>query len=309
MRRFFIGISLGLACVLSAGQGLAAVGTSDPHALEVARELAGARFAAWSKVEPAIELMVSRQVIQTLDVREAAKSEKVTAVVRDSLEAVGGEMIEVRAKALAGTYSSSELDGLLAFRRSDIGQAFSQASPELAREVAAALKSGAPPAQEPPAPPEKRELVRRILASEGAEGLARRGWRTLHAAGGQAMLAAGRTPATPAPADDRAAEDDYAHLMLAVEEGFLAKTFSTAQLSQLAAYYESPIGRAAVERGPQLARAAGVEIQALFARRFAEIEQRACEAVACQPSQRKALELSFDQFRSMLAMAAGAYAQ
>src|SRR5271168_4749800 len=162
MRRLFIAAGSAIAWLFAAGQAPAAVGASDPHALEVARELAAGRLAMWSKVEPAVELMLRREVAQALDATETAKSDKIAAVVHASLQAVGDDLVEARATALAATYSSSELDGLLAFRRSNIGEAFSQATPEFSREIAAALKSGAPLAEEPPPSPQKLELIHRV---------------------------------------------------------------------------------------------------------------------------------------------------
>ena len=301
----------GMALALLAGPGRAQVSsaTPDPHARELARALVAEDPAAQttrSKISPILESTLTGQIGKTLDVTTPDKKDKIGVVVHSGVQAMWDDMIETRVSALAQTFTIQELEGALAFHRSPTWQAYLSANPELSRELGAALYSD-PPAADPSLSEQKLALINRILKARDVEGSARKGWRVLSTTMAQAVLAFGLAKdaaSPPASSNNQALEDAYAKRVVAVETRFYAKAFSNEQLTDLAAYFEGPIGRAEMERQPQLASVAASEMPNIFKRRFERIDEKACEAVSCSATERATLDAQFAKLSSMMAVVA-----
>lgn len=304
MRRLIIAAATAVALLPGAARAQVSSGAPGAHARELAQAVVADEGvqARWSKVSASLEPILAGLIAKPLDVADPAKKERIGAVVHNDLQALGDEMIEARVSAMAQTFTVQELEGFLAFSRSPTGQTYRSAVSELSRELAPAFLSGAFPAVNTDVPEQKRALIDRILKAQDVAGSARKGWRMFNIAMTRALSAVSKSPASSAaPANDQAREDAFVKGYVEVEVQFYAKTFSDAQLAELAAYFDGPIGRALVEHRPQLAALAASTYPTLLERRFGHMEEASCAAVACSTSQRAALDARFGQFRSMMA--------
>lgn len=304
MRPAIIALGSALVWLVAAGQPSVAADAPDPHALQLARDIATIDSGpTWAKAGPTIELILDRSILQTLGVNGAPAGRKIRGVVVEGVEQIKADMIDARASALATTLSASELEGVLAFRHSELGQAFSRTTPELTYKIMAAFYSSVAPADEPLMSIHTRESIRRILVSQDAETHAHDVWRLIRAAGAKATSAQSEDQFSFSPLggeDDKGEEEAFVQRVMAIEQGFYAKTFTDAQLSQFADYLEGPVGRAMVQRGPQLRQLAISRAPEIFEHRFAQIAQESCEAVTCSPANRKALDTQLDQLRTVV---------
>lgn len=314
MRRLIIVAGGALALLSGAGRAQVASGVPDPRVRDLARAVVAGDGvqARWSSLGAAMEPAMAQQIDKALGLTDAARKAQVGGVVHNGLEALGGDLAEARVSVLAGTYTVQELEGVLAFRHSSTGQAYLRAAPELSREITEALRSGAPVADGPEPSEQKLALINRILKARDVENSARKAYRVLNSAMTQALSASGlsKDATSPsAPTDDRTREDAYAKLMVAVSVRFYAKTFTDEQLTELAAYFEGPTGRAEREHASQLTSEAANLAPKVFERRFERIDAEACEAVSCSASQRAALDAQLAKIRSMMVAGMTAFAR
>jgi hypothetical protein len=303
-------VTVGLATALLAGQ----VQAQPPSGLPdlKTRQLARAMVAAdgdrvrLSKLD-SIEVVIAAQIEKALDLTDPAKKEKIGSIVHERLQALEDDLIEARVSALAQTYTTAELEGYLAFGRSPTGQALRGAASELNRELTSAvLGESASEADVPPLSEQKVMLIERILKARDVESSARKGWRSLKAMATEVATNAAQPAAST---EDQAAEDAYVKRVVAAETRFYAKTFSDEQLTDMATYFDGPIGRAFAERASQLMSIVAHEAPEFFEEQFDRLDREACEAVECSSSQRGALDSRLGQIRSMMAAGISAMAQ
>lgn len=303
MRGLAIVVVTVLGLLPSMASAEAAPTALDRHALDLAREVAakdGDQTEYSNTVrslEPALELIV----VKAVGVTDPAKSAKIGGVIRDNLQELWGDLFDIRVSAIAQTYAVQELEQFLAFHRSQIGEAYDQAAPALSRDLLAALGSNAPDTGEPLPSDQKLSLINRILTARDVANDARNRWRMLNA-GQTQIFSVRRTNAaiTAPPANDQAGEDAFVGRIVAIEIRFYAKTFSSEQLAELAAYFEGPVGRASAAGGPRLASIMRDELPEVLERRFERIDQEVCEAVTCVPDQKAALEAQVDVLMSAM---------
>jgi hypothetical protein len=298
MRKAVVAAGMTLAWLAGPGHAQTASAAADPHVRELAQAIVAADGdrARLSKLD-AVEPIITNQIAKALDLADPAKKDRIAAVVHARIQALGDAVIEAKVSATAQTYTVEELEGALAFERSPTGQALRRADPELARGL-----GSAPAADGPPLPDQKLALINRILKARDVETSARKGWRVFDALSASAVSGGGaRTASTAAPAGDPR-EDAYVKRVLAAEAQFYANTYSDAQLTELAAYFDGPIGRAFTERAPQVASAGVSAARKVVEQQFARLDEDACAAAACNASQRASLDALLGQIQSMLAV-------
>ena len=275
---------------------------SDPHARELAQALVGlaqtfvgeenrqASPLNSSNLTLQFEPMIKSEIEKTVSVTDPAKIEKIGVIVHGGLEALRDDMVEARVSALTQTFTVRELEGMLAARRGPSGEVFLRAAPEHFRAFYYVVSNEVDGPT--PAPSEQNlALIHRILKARDFENIARQAWRVIMARATQALSN---------PAMAQAQEDEYAQLAVAAEVRFYAKSFSDDQLTELAAYFEGPIGRAEEERGPQLGSETTRLVSKLIERRFERMGEDACAAVACSAVQRTALDEQFAILREAM---------
>jgi len=323
MVRAIISAGLALALVAGAAHAQAPAGApgpkapdqqaADPQTYALARDMVVAEgFRARLSRLDVVEPMYADQIVQALHLTDPAGQERIRGVVHKHWQALEDELVEARVSMLAQTSTRQELEGVLAFGRSPAGQALRAAAPELNRALMAAVFSAPAPdgAAPPPLSERKIALVKRILRARNVEADAHTAWRTLNAMMAQAASELEKPGAPPvAPPEHPAAEDAYVQRMMTAETQFYGRTFSEDQLAELAAYFEGPIAQAFNARAPQYRSAAAKAVREVFDRQYQLTDEDACEAVACTPSRRAALDARLDQGRSMIAKAVDAVAQ
>jgi len=305
MHRVVVAAGVSFALFTGSGHAQTPSGTAEPHARELAQAIVAADGdrARLSKFN-SMDLAIPRLIEKTLDVTDPVKKDRIGIVVHNRIQALEDDFVEAKASAMAQTFTIEEMQGALDFDRSPTGQAFSRVAPDLNRELKSAVfGQGAPAAEGPPASEQKLVLINRVLKARGVETSAHKGWRVLNTVMTQAFAeASGKAPPTTATATDQAAEDAYVKRVVAIETQFYAKTFSDEQLTELAAYFDGPIGRAFAERAPQLASGAAIAAPQIFARQFGRMDEEVCEAAGCSASQRAALDAQFGKIQSMMAV-------
>lgn len=304
MRRVVVAAGMSLALLAGPGHAQTSPGTPDPQARELAQAIVAADGdrARLSKLI-SLDLIITDQTEKALDVADPVKKDRIGAIVHNRMQALEDDLIEAKVSALTQTFTIQELEGALAFDRSPSGQALRRAAPELNRELAsAAFGQGAPAAEGPPPSGQKLALINRVLKARGVENSAHKGWRVLNTMMTKAFAeASGQAAPIAATANDQAAEDAYVKRVVAVETQFYAKTFSDEQLTEIAAYFEGPIGCAFAERASQITSAGLSAASKIFERQFERMDEEACEAVGCSASQRLAIDTQLDKIRSMMA--------
>jgi hypothetical protein len=172
-------LRLGLCAPPTYARTLAGAEVPSPRALVLAHEIVAAENAAdrfsrmWSNSPDIIWI----QIIRALGVDDPALGQKIRVLVATNLETIGAEIAEVRVQALVQTYTVGEMEGMLAFRRSPVGQAYYLAAPDLSRARQAMSQGSVPKGRDADAPalsPRRLDLIRRILAAQDEKGQARK---------------------------------------------------------------------------------------------------------------------------------------
>ena len=303
MVRGVVTIGVALALLACSGRAQTPSVQLDPQAVDSARAIVAADGdrARLSKLNP-LEFMFTDQLEKTLGLTDPIKKPKVGDIVHSRIQTLEEDLIEARVLAMAQTYTLAELQGDLAFDRSPTGQALQSAAPELSRKLTSAVfDQGALAEDGPPLSAQKVALINRILIARDVEASARKGWRVLQIMIAKALSGGTKNAApTPASANDQA-ETAYVKHVIAVETQFYSEKFSSEQLSELAAYFDGPIGRALAQRAPQLMSVAAGKAPKIFERLFEGMDKDACEVADCSAAQKAALDALFAELRPIMA--------
>ena len=303
MVRVVVTISMALALLAGAGHARPPSAPADPQSIELARAVVAADGdrARLSRLNT-LGFMIADQIEQTLQVTDLAEKEKIAGIVHRRLHAWEDDLIEARVSAMARTFTVNELQGNLAFGGSPTGQVLRTATPKLNESLASlAFGQGVLAANAPPLSKQKVDLINRILSAREVEANARKGWRLTVSMMAKLSSAASKTTPPSDIAAETEAEDAYVKRVVLVETQFYSNNFSEAQLSDLAAYFDGPTGRAFARRAPELTSNLAGEVPKIFDRLFDGMDKEACHAVECTPSQQAALGARLAVARSMTA--------
>ena len=115
--------------------------------------------------------------------------------------------------------------------------------------------------------------------------MSRKGWRLL----ATMLNKTGKRAAVPTP-EDAADENAFVQRTLAAETNFYGQTYSDAQLADLAAYFESPVGQAYQAGLPRLAANTAPAATDVMNHMYDHLSDEACAAVPCTPTQKSQLD-------------------
>lgn len=288
-----------MSAVLLAGRASTQSVAPDPQALDLARQIVafdGDRE-RMSKQLDALGQLLPSQVGLMLSVQDPAQKQKIADLVKARLETMKDGLVAARVSAMAQTYPADLLQGGLAFRHTPTGEAYRNATPALNAAAGAALLSDKPTPVDPAIPQAKLALIDRILKAQDVEGSSRKGWRALSAMLNQA---GGGAPSTPS-AQDAADETAYVQSVMAAEIQFYAQTFSDAQLADLVAYFEGPVGHAFQSGAARLLATGAPSYADVMAHTYDHFSDEMCAAVTCTPAQRTQLNDAMAKIQSIIA--------
>jgi hypothetical protein len=279
MRSVIIGSALSLA--LAADLARAQAGP-DPQAVDLAKQIVAidADRAQLARLD-AFGQLLPPQIEALLNVEDPAQKQKIADLVKARLTRMEDGLSEARATAMAQTYPADVLQGALAFRHTSTGEAFSKAAPALNEVAGAALLAERAAAIDPAMPAARRALIERVLRAQDVEGTARRGWKAL-----SAMLGQGAAQS----AQDAQDESNYVARVVAAETQFYAQTYTDAQLADLAAYVEGPVGTAFKAGQARLQATSASLGGAVLEHTYDHFGDEICGAVPCTPAQKAQLD-------------------
>jgi hypothetical protein len=185
--------------------------------------------------------------------------------------------------------------GALALAAAALGPAHAQdaAAPAKPAPAPAQAIPAAPPPPTPGDPgPVRLKLARRILDDIGTANLTAMMDSIINSLTSAMMTNSALTPQMKKAAQEAASETmgDMVPAILDDVARIYAKDFDEAQLTDIAAFYESPTGRALVAKLPEIGRQSGQVGMELLPAIQADIVQRFCKKVSCGPDQMKTLQ-------------------
>jgi hypothetical protein len=290
------------ALVLLASPALAQAPAADTRALAQALVVADGSRGQTQQQVAGLESKFSQLIVGALGPLDRAREAKVKAMAERSLAPTTDRIVNAKVQFYAANFSAAELSEILAFLRSTAGGSDTAKLPAMRAAVARVLLSS--PAERKAAreagraafaaaPAPKRDLIERILLAQDVEGQSRRDGAALAKTLSAVTHRAGAGQPT-------AADDDYAATVVAIEQGFYATNFIYYHLAVIAAYLESPGGKAALARAPVLRRTVGEVVRVQLETALAAIDRDACGAIACTAEQRSGLDDFSGVFRRML---------